>query len=692
MKKLLAFILCLCVVFTGLTVASADGMDTDIDVGDLFLQTKTYSVPDMAGKYKAQGRTTIINNILMTDYSASGIEFYANCAGDVSVTFNASSLISGNEGGCYFTVIVDGVQKARDFCHITATGETTVKLAENLLYGKHTFEIYRQTEIERAVVGIKSVTLSGEMLEAPYNSDLFIEFVGDSITTAYGNLTKTGSGVTYSYPKYQDATQGYAYLTAKALDADWSLVAQQGRGAKYGYTTESLLDIYPKLRYNKDKNTNYDFARQPDYVVIALGTNDISTYSSRFGKTLADVKQGFKEMLSLVRTKNPNAKIIWAYNMMTNAANDIITSVISEAGGEEKGYYSVQLTQDKAGGNNHPYYTAHATMAKELTAFINKINAPEGGNGGDVNGDGTVDLNDVVALAQIVAGWQDVEHVESALDTDASGGVDLNDVVVLAQHVAGWDVEVSGGIKLDYSSGSSGVVNKISAIYTDASGFTMPYNLYIPKDYNRNKEYPVLLFYHGADGKGTDNQKPANKLEPFYKNDAKTMGQAIVLIPQCPQHEDEQWGSYSGWWRYNADGKGTINVAMNMLRDVVFNEYRCDIDRLYVMGVSMGGEATWKTLEHYSEKVAAAVPMCGSRIGTSAFEDATKFADTPIWIYHGTVDKTIPFSDSETRYKNLLAAGAQNTIFTVLEGWDHNVQDYACKDNEMFKWLFAQKR
>lgn len=60
---------------------------------------------------------------------------------------------------------------------------------------------------------------------------------------------------------------------------------------------------------------------------------------------------------------------------------------------------------------------------------------------GNVDGDekNEVNLNDVVTLAQYVAGWQDVDYVEAALDINGDGDVDLNDVVQLAQHVAGWD-------------------------------------------------------------------------------------------------------------------------------------------------------------------------------------------------------------------------------------------------------------
>lgn len=697
-KKILSVMLSVMLLVTLTVTANGFALDEDVDMdmGEEDPVTyQTFAITDLNGKYKTQGRTSIINNLLMVDYSASGIEFSAFCEGDVSVTFNAASLTSGDEGGCYFTVIVDGVKKARDFCRLTATGDTTVKLAEDLVLGNHTFEIYRQTEIERATVGIKSITLSGSFLKAPQNNDLYVEFVGDSISTAYSNLTTNGSGVTYSYPKYQDVTQGYAYLTARALGADWSIVAMQGIGARYGYRTDvgdiQMQNVYPKLRYNKDKTTNYDFAREPDYVVIALGTNDINTYSSKFSATLDDVKTGFKDMLSLVRSKNPNAKIVWAYNMMTSKANEIITAVINEAGGAKKGYYSVKLTQNTAGGQGHPYYTSHQTIANELSAFIGNLVKPHAEKG-DVDGDKTLDLNDLVALAQYVADW-DIEVASAALDVNGDAVVNLNDVTHFAQYLAGWDVYLGEQI-LDFTKGVNGVVNKTYATYTDSTGTTMPYQLLLPKNYDENKEYPVVLYFHGASGKGNDGVKNSEHLDPFYKNseNAKILSNAIVIAPQCPQTGDEVWGSYAGWWRYNDDGKDTLNVAMRLLEDVVFNNYKYDASRFYVMGVSMGGEATWKTLEKYGSKIAAAVPICGSRIGNTKFEDATKFKDVAIWMHHGTADTTIPFTDSETRYNNLIAVGAQNVTFTKYEGLNHDIWDDVAANNEVMKWMFEQNK
>ena len=449
-RKILSVLLSVLTMFLGITgVVSAAGGDVEIDVGKL--STSTFKVSELAGKYKVQGRSTIINNVLMLDYSAAGIEFSALCEGDVKVTFNTSSVAWSADGGCYFTVIVDGVKMARDFCHITATGDTEFVIAKGLTAGTHTFEIYRQTEIERATIGIKNITVTGQVLPAPQNNDMYIEFIGDSITTAYGNLTLGSTNPsTPSAPIHQDATQGYAYLTAKSLGADWSIVARQGIGAVTGYQPVNMQTVYPLLRHHKDSNTKYDFPRQPDYVVIGLGANDFATYNnSQYTNpvmTVAQVKQGFSDMFDLVKSKNPDAKIIWVYGWTNSSANagTTIKEVIAEKGGAEAGYYTLEVEKNTEGANNHSYYTAHAEYAKKLSAFIKSLE-PITFTPGNVNGDaeGKVNLEDVVTLAQCVAQWSGINYVTEALDPDGSGVSDLSDVVRLAQYVAQWDVDLS---------------------------------------------------------------------------------------------------------------------------------------------------------------------------------------------------------------------------------------------------------
>ena len=358
-------------------------------------ETGTYNISELDGKYKTQGRTDLTDDGLMLDWSASGIEWKANCSGDVSVTLNTTRLGSrdpATDGGLYFSVFVDGVMQYADLripsdtgnswtsnskgypFHITQTGEATFTIATGLDAGEHTFEIYNQTEAYHGAFGIKSITLDGEFLSAPAENGLYIEYVGDSITAGHGNIS---SGSLGEPPLCEDATRGWAFLAAKKLSADWSIVARSGITASNGMGwagsgSVSMQTVYPISRYYSDSSTTYDFVREPDVIIVGLGTNDIWTYEN-CGKTLDDVKYGIKSMTNVIRKKNPNAKIIWIYGMMTSALNDMITGVVSELGGADKGYYSLELAKDTSGGNGHPGISIQETYATAVSNFVSQL-------------------------------------------------------------------------------------------------------------------------------------------------------------------------------------------------------------------------------------------------------------------------------------------------------------------------------
>ena len=94
-------------------------------------------------------------------------------------------------------------------------------------------------------------------------------------------------------------------------------------------------------------------------------------------------------------------------------------------------------------------YSVYQRIAETNTTYASAISAPSmlktGGDIqlkyhlGDINYDSSVDLKDLVVLAQRVAGWE-VACNFIALDTNGSGNVDLEDVVLLSQFLAEWKV------------------------------------------------------------------------------------------------------------------------------------------------------------------------------------------------------------------------------------------------------------
>ncbi len=215
----------------------------------------------------------------------------------------------------------------------------------------------------------------------------------------------------------------------------------------------------------------------------------------------------------------------------------------------------------------------------------------------------------------------------------------------------------------------------------NATGKHVPYRLYLPENYNKNKKYPVFFFLHGAGERGSDNSRHINTLKQSYKVAGDLLGQAIVLAPQCPS---------AGWW-YLDEGSGNesgwLGAAMRLLRTTM-SEYSCDKNRVYVAGLSMGGYATWSVLERHGDMFAAGVPICGW--GNSSM--GSTLAKIPIWVYHSIDDPTVSYSRSQEMVNAIKNAGGHMVQFTSLNGVGHNAWDTALGTRKTFLWMFGQTK
>ncbi len=214
------------------------------------------------------------------------------------------------------------------------------------------------------------------------------------------------------------------------------------------------------------------------------------------------------------------------------------------------------------------------------------------------------------------------------------------------------------------------------------------YQVYVPANYTADVDWPVTLFLHGAGERGDDGLKQTQVgLGRAIRLDAASW-QTLAVFPQVPS--GESWQGVAG------------EVAMAAL-DATLDEFSTDDDRVYLTGLSLGGNGTWYLGHHHTERFAAMVAVCGfldlgerfpsflSGGGDSFAALASDLSDTPVWIVHGDADVVVPVEQSQQMAAALEAAGAE-VHYTELPGVNHNSWDAAYADKELISWLFAQAR
>lgn len=229
-------------------------------------------------------------------------------------------------------------------------------------------------------------------------------------------------------------------------------------------------------------------------------------------------------------------------------------------------------------------------------------------------------------------------------------------------------------------------------VYVSSQGDSLKYRLLRPEAEKAGKKYPLVLFLHGAGERGDDNQKQLVHGGQMWLNPVnREEYPAFVLAPQCPK---EDYWAYVGRPKSFVPGEmpevqepTRIFRTLKELLDTYLVMPQVDKDRIYVMGLSMGGMGTFDLAIRYPEVFAAAVPICG--IVNPARLSAAK--DVKFRIYHGDADNIVPVEGSRQAYKALKAAGA-DVEYIEFPGVNHGSWTPAFNDSEFMGWLFNQKK
>ena len=120
-------------------------------------------------------------------------------------------------------------------------------------------------------------------------------------------------------------------------------------------------------------------------------------------------------------------------------------------------------------------------------------------------------------------------------------------------------------------------------VYKDTkTGTSVKYNLYIPKNYDKNKKYPLVLFMHDK-GVLSEDTKTAlfqgNGATSFAAPEEQARHEAFVLAPQYSRQVVDD----------NGDITSDLDATVNLIRDYLISKYSINEKKLYATGQSMGG-------------------------------------------------------------------------------------------------------
>lgn len=217
-------------------------------------------------------------------------------------------------------------------------------------------------------------------------------------------------------------------------------------------------------------------------------------------------------------------------------------------------------------------------------------------------------------------------------------------------------------------------------------GGELHYRIVVPR-VAAGTRVPLVLCMHGSGERGAGNGKQVGHFRPLLASAAAAQTPAVWVLPQVPS--GQLWATY-GWGTRTDAMQPDPNPVMRLARALVvalLAELPIDPDRVYVVGLSMGGYGTWEFAQRWPELPAAIVPVCGG--GDPAVAERLK--QLPIWTFHGTKDSVIAYEKSKRTVDALQAIGAQPK-FTTYEGVGHDSWSKAFREPELLPWLFAQRR
>ncbi|RTY88576.1 dienelactone hydrolase family protein [Flavobacterium sp. GT3R68] len=196
-----------------------------------------------------------------------------------------------------------------------------------------------------------------------------------------------------------------------------------------------------------------------------------------------------------------------------------------------------------------------------------------------------------------------------------------------------------------------------------------PFWVNVPVQKVMDGKVPIIIFLHGKSLSGTD----INRVKRYGILRAIEKGRKIPALVIAPQLASGAW---------NPD------KVLEVLKYVQKN-YKTDLSRVYVCGMSLGAYGTMHFAGKYPHRITAAVAICGG--GNE--KDACMLGKIPLWIQHGDKDFVVPLSESKKIVNAIKGCNPKADVkFTIIPGGNHSNVENLFREDAIYDWMLKQKK
>lgn len=199
----------------------------------------------------------------------------------------------------------------------------------------------------------------------------------------------------------------------------------------------------------------------------------------------------------------------------------------------------------------------------------------------------------------------------------------------------------------------------------DGLGYTVRY----PENFDACKQYPLILFLHGAGTRWTDFGKLETNTLCRYA-DGHPDFPFVVVLPLCTEEN---------WFDHWAQLKGLVKL----LQDTPW----IDSSRFYLSGNSMGGYGTWQLAMSIPKAFTAMAPVCGGGM----YWEAYRLKNIPIWAFHGALDTTV-FPEESQKMVDAVNKRGGNAKLTIYPNNTHDAWTDTYSNPELYAWFLQHQK